>query len=214
VSVIVYKSSWLSVGPHIWVDGDHLFGRTSLLLRCLSLFSYDVKLHVDRTAQYVYLDRRSFWFFARHRVIPFRHVERIAYGFDSVGTDWAGAGRFWQRTDQLETFSVDLVLKGGETVPLFRFRGEGAVSTGFTGALLGDSLIDVEGTQADASRAFVDLLAKYLGVGLGKPMPQLKDEGGRVWACSSCGRAGPPRKAKCLYCGRELLPGAKDERYR
>ncbi|WP_433926630.1 hypothetical protein AB3662_27335 [Sorangium cellulosum] len=204
MSLVVARSSLLSSVPRVWVDGDHLHARTSFGVRALSLFSYAMTLHVDRRARYVFIERRTLWFLRRSRAIPFGQIEHIDYRFSSVTTEWGLGGR---PTDQVESFSVDLVLRGEEEpVRLFRFRGEGSVSTGHLGVLLGDTIVDLEGGQEDASRRFVALLQEFIGVGLGKPMPRLRDGSGRAWACLSCMRPAPPRPGRCLYCGGQAGP--------
>jgi len=186
------------------VEPDHFYARTSLLVRVLTLFFSGVYLHVDRRARYLFLDRRYFWFFKRSRAIAFAQIDRIEYGFDSTVTKYGYQG---QALDQVETFTVEIVLKeGDEHIPLFRFRGLGAVSTGLTGLMQGDDLVDYEGDQERKSLAFVQALKDFLGVPLGKAVPQLTDESGTKYSCGQCGRPGPPRQGDCLYCGGKLKP--------
>lgn len=200
----VYESSWLSVEPRVWEEGDALYGRASLLLRVLSLFSYDRRLTVDRRARTVTLESRWLWFFQETRTIGFEQIEQIEYKFASVPTSWSfGVGR----TDQLESFSVNLVLEGEpKALRLFSFRGEGAVSTGLAGVLLGDSVFDGQGTQESSSRRFVDRLSAFTGASLGRPVRRLTDTTGWTWACTTCSRPGPTRRVKCLYCGGPVEP--------
>ena len=201
MSVVVWKWPGLSTGPRLWTENGQLLARTPALLRCLSGLAFDVRLRIDRSTQYLILERRSWWFVRRSRAIPFRQIEHIAYRFWSFGTDWA----WGRRADQFEVMSVGLVLKGRETVHLFSFLGEGSVATGWGGTLMGDSLVDVRGDQVESSRRFVDQLAAVLGVGLSAPTPRVrKDALGRVWACASCQRVGPPRRGRCVFCGGEL----------
>lgn len=206
MSLFVYESSWLSVEPRVWVEGDTLRGRASLLLRLLSLFSYDRCLTVDRVARTVTVDSRWLWFSQQTHTVRFEEIARIEYKFASIGTSWSfGVGR----TNQLESFSVNLVLQGEpEPLRLFSFRGDGAVSTGLVGVLLGDSIFDGQGTQESSSRRFVDILSQFTGATLGQPSRRLTDSTGRAWACTTCGRPGPARRAKCLYCGGAVGPQA------
>ncbi|WP_437680217.1 hypothetical protein [Sorangium sp. So ce131] len=204
MSLFVGRWSLLSIVPRVWVDGDHLHARTSFAVRALSLFSYAMTLHVDRRARYVFIERRTLWLRRQGRAIPFKQIDHIDYRFSSFTTEWNASGR---PTDRLESFSVALVLKGEEEpVRLFRFRGEGSVSTGGLGVLAGDAIVDLEGAQEEASQRFVSLLQEFIGVGLGKPMPRLRDASGQVWACRACARPAPPRPGRCLYCGGQVAP--------
>jgi hypothetical protein len=204
MSLFVYESSWLSIEPRVWVEDDKLRGRASFLLRMLSLFSYDRLLTVDRAARMVTVESRVFWFYRRSHTVKFDQIERIDYKFASLTTSWS----YWVgRTDQLESFSVGLIIEGErDPLHIFSFRGEGAVNTGIAGIFFGDSLFDGQGTQESSSRRFVEELSRFTGASLSRTPPQLTDKAGRAWACSTCSHPGPPRRVKCLYCGGLVAP--------
>ena len=46
---------------------------------------------------------------------------------------------------------------------LWTFWGEGSVTRGFSGLLLGDSIFDMSGAQEEQSRDYVTLLQKFTG---------------------------------------------------
>jgi hypothetical protein len=76
--------------------------------------------------------------------------------------------------------------------------------------MLGDSMIDLQGTQETDSLHYVNQLCELIGVGLSKPFAPVKDLEGRSWKCASCQRTVPPRR-KCFYCGGSAGPHPDDE---
>ncbi len=204
---LVVRIGLLSIAPAVRETRGQLRARTNLLWQLLSLFSYRREVVVDRKSRYVSIATRRLWFLADDRAIPFRSIERIDYGFKSMptsigrGIDGAGV------SDNIETFSVSLVLNPeadetrGEIVELFAFRGDGSGEVPTF-----NEAINFEGAQEEESLAFVRALQRHVGVGLSKATPRLEDDAGRRWACTDCGRPGPPRERPCYYCGGEVRP--------
>ncbi len=200
--MLVHRSRFFTVRPRVERRGRQLSIATPWLTRVLTAFSYRRDVHVDSVTQTIVTTEKTFWFRRRTRVIRFREVARVTYSFASMPTSWDFRGH---AHDELESFTVGLELQGsGEVVSVARFVGEGAVGSLSTW-LLGDDLVDYEGTQEDDSRAFVTELCQRIGVGLGPALKPVVDESGRAWKCSRCGRRVAP-KPKCLYCGGDAAP--------
>ena len=121
-----------------------------------------------------------------------------------MATSWS---YFHGATDEIEKYTVSLVLKGSEEyVFLAAFRGEGAIQTGWSGVLFGDDdLVDYSGDQEGAARGFVGTLQRVLDVPLGKQLYHAADATGTHYRCSECGRNSPPNKSKCQYCGKPVI---------
>lgn len=167
---------WLAIGPRIHPTPTGVEAFTSRWVQALSLGSYRRHVEVDTVSRYVHLERRLLWGLVRRRTIPFRHVDHVSYDFDRLvtGMTWEAGGNATRSTvtDQWEAFRVGLVLdeaRRAECVPLFTFRGAGAVSTGLAGVLYGDSAVDAKGTQEHDSRVFARTIASLLDVPLGAP---------------------------------------------
>lgn len=206
VSLYVFRSSLFDLSPRVWIEGDQLYARSSRLLQALSLFAVRSDVHVDGRRRTVTLERRTFWFLRRLRLVRFARVRHVTYRFGRVVTD---CNAFVGATDQVESFSVGLALRDpDEEFALLRFRGLGSIGTGIGGILMGDEIVDVEGAQEHASALFVDALQKLIGVGIGEPMQVFADTEGFTWHCSACRRPGAPRPGRCLYCGAERIRGA------
>ena len=186
----------------------YFFARTSRLLQLLSLFSYARRVTVDRGRRLVTVNSRWLWFISREKTIAFERVHYIDYGFSSLGTSWGLTGGGFGRTDQVEKYPIQLILRDpDQRLALFSFKGEGAVETGWAGVLLGgDSVVDLHGDQEDASRSYTRLLREYLGVPVGKPIAPLTDAQGVSYKCAVCGRPAPATRVKCLYCGGDVQP--------
>jgi hypothetical protein len=194
MSLYEVKSGLLALGPRVWHQGGRIYVRTNLLLQVLALGSYTRTVVVDPEMRRVDVGVRHVWVWARHRFIPFAHIDHIDYRYGSLGTDF---GLFHGTTDRVERFLVELVLDDGERVPVASFRGEGSAMTGLGGVVFSrDSVIDYAGNQEDTSRALVDLLVEAIGVPLGKPMSSA-----RVFVCSACGRHAGRGEARCSACG-------------
>jgi hypothetical protein len=98
-------------------------------------------------------------------------------------------------TDAIDIFTVQLVLRdSGVHVDLFSFVGEGAAMTGVSGVLLGtDTLVDLQGDQEDASRNYVELLSRLIGVPIGRPIAWRSKsvQQGLMTKCLRCGQTNP-----------------------
>lgn len=166
MSVYTVTSGLLSFKPRVWVDEDRLISRTSLLGQLLRLFAFSKRIVVDRGQKSVIIQRRLFWLIHTKREIPFSQIQRIDYAFDELMTSWNFLSG---TTDQLEFFRVSLVVGSiyqEKYVKLWTFWGEGSVMTGWSGWLLGDSLVDMSGKQEAQSRDYVSLLKEYTGKSL------------------------------------------------
>jgi hypothetical protein len=171
--------------------------RTHALLRLLSLWSYDYEVSFDMVRKQIVISKRTLWFLRKTRTIPFSQVRRIQNDYASMGTSWDYS---LQRNAAVESFTVSLVLaKDEEIIPVARFRGRGSVMRGWTGVLMGDSLVDVEGNQQDASKLFAEELEQVL---LLNPRAATKPlSSPPTHSCVECGQAAPYNREDCLYCG-------------
>lgn len=179
--------------------------RTHRLWTWLSLGSYQRVLRVDARRERIWLRQRRGWRSVT-RELTFGDVDHIAYRFVPFVTQLFTSARDGRLTleagDQLERYSLELVLRGGEVLPLFAFVGEGAVMTGGLGVLLGDELLDLQGTQEEDSREVLRHLMRLTGLGLGPRA--LREVAERIGSrCARCGQLSVQR-AKCLYCGAPL----------
>lgn len=201
MSVLEVKTGLLSLAPRIREQGGRIYVQTSGLFQALTLGSYGRTVIVDPGMRRIDVSVRHLWAWVRHRFIPFARVDHIDYRFGSLTTSWS---RWYGATDQLEKFSIDLVLDDDQRIRVASFRGAGSVMTGLGGALWGDSLVDYAGNQEDVSRALVELLVDTIGVPLGKPLASA-----RVRVCSACGLHAGPRDTRCTACGGEIARATK-----
>lgn len=194
------RVSLLVARPRLRFGPDELVVVTSWIVRLISAFSYNMEIRANRRAQVVFLEETKFWFLLKRRVVRFRDIDHVKYSFRDAPTSWDLLGRIH---DTVESFTVGLALKDStEVIAVARFAGEGAAG-GVSTWLLGDDLLDLEGTQADDSRRFVEELCKILDVSLGPAaLEPPTDEHGMRWRCTTCCRSVPP-KLRCLYCGGE-----------
>jgi hypothetical protein len=135
-------------------------------------------------------------------MISFKNISHVDYTYGSFGTDWGITSSSWfGRHDEVESFTISIVTKTGDSFPICAFRGEGSKTTGWSGVLLGgDDIFDFSGTQEDESRKFAEYIAKLLDVTIGEPIDSPKD----TVKCPKCGRPLPPYKKTCLYCGKTI----------
>jgi hypothetical protein len=201
MSVLEVKTGLLSLAPRIREQGGRIYVKTSGLFQALTLGSYGRTVIVDPGMRRIDVSVRHLWAWVRHRFIPFARVDHIDYRFGSLTTSWS---RWYGAADQLEKFSIDLVLDDDQRIRVASFRGAGSVMTGLGGALWGDSLVDYAGNQEDVSRALVELLVDTIGVPLGKPLASA-----RVRVCSACGLHAGPRDTRCTACGGEIARATK-----
>jgi len=200
MSVYSATTGWLSLKPRITANGGILRVRTSALLRALGLFSFGRTVWIDSRRRTIAVETRRFWIRSGWRTIPFERVEHLDYEFSTLPTSFSFPHG---STDQVETYTVSLVLKEpAESVEVASFHGEGSVMTGWEGIFFsGDSLLDWSGNQGDSSLTFVEVLKKILGVPLGKQIGPIRDKEGVLWRCTGCGRNSPPARKRCQYCG-------------
>lgn len=191
-------SRFLSITPRVWADEGVLRIRTSLLGQLLTAGFGCRDVAIDPRGGRIDVRRRSWWLVRRDMEIPFSRVHYVDTEFSSLATSW----NLYGRTDQVESFTVRLVLRDPpEDVVVARMVGEGSRSTGWTGVLLGDGIFDVRGAQEQANRQLVELLATTLGVSVGRPIEHVADREGRKRFCQTCDRPSPPNRTKCQYCG-------------
>jgi hypothetical protein len=208
VSLVKWSSGALSIAPHVVVGQNWLMARTHRLWSLLSLFSYQRELWVDGAQRQLRLRERMGWKTRekRVRVDAIDHIEyRYAGLLTSFFTSYDRSQTTLETSDRLDSFTVGLVLKSGEHLPLFTFFGEGAVTTGALGTLLGDAWLDLEGQQEQEARGFVEHLMRLTQLGLGPSLPRQAAER-RGTRCPQCNQLNAPR-ARCLYCGAELEAG-------
>jgi len=217
MSVQTVRTSQYSLVPCVQIDKDRLQSRTSLLVQLLTLFSYCHRVSIDRREHLVDISTRYLWVLRRRQIIHFKQISHLRYQYSAQGTSWGMTGEGYGQHDKWETFTISLVLARppGEQI-LFRFSGAGSVETGWVGVLAGDSLIDYEGDQEDASLAVVQHLSRLLDVPIGRPAdPVAKTTGSgnetQGETCPTCGRPRPLSRKTCLYCGAPLpdrsIPG-------
>lgn len=205
MSLRTLSSGLLTLGPSVKTEGGVLRIRTPLLLRTLSLFSFERRVDVDSRRRVVRFATRFLWAFTRERTLRFEEVEHLDYDYASLPTSWS----HWHgTTDEIDRYTVSLVLRGsGERVRVATFHGEGAVCTGWGGMIFsGDTAMDWQGTQDEQSLSLVEGLRRILGVPLGKQIGPIRDADGLLWRCSACRRNGPPRRPRCQYCGGAAAP--------
>lgn len=200
MSLFSATTGWLSLKPRISTSGGILRVRTSTLLRALGLFSFGRTVWIDSRRRTIAVETRRFWIRSGWRTIPFERVDHLDYDFSTLPTSFSFPHG---STDQVETYTVSLVLKDPqEQVEVASFHGEGSVMTGWEGVFFsGDSLLDWSGNQGDSSLTFVEVLKKILGVPLGKQIGPIRDKEGVLWRCTACGRNSPPARKRCQYCG-------------
>ena len=204
MSVIRIQSSIYSTGPSFHYDGNRLVARTRWWHQLLTLWGYSRRLIVDKQTGWFDLSVRRFWFFKTHHTLRFNRITHVDFEFGSIATAVDHRGR---AMDSLERFSVTVVLDTGERLDLFGFAGDGANMRGVSGLMLGDSLVDYEGTQEDDSRAFVRSLCDAGAFSLGPKLEVHRDEQGRRIRCTTCHKPNPPRRKNCQYCGGTLVVG-------
>ena len=131
--------------PRIRFSNGILYSRSNLFLSLLTLFLFFKRITVCPSTKTVSIRRRVFWFFKRVREIPFDSVEKVGYDYRGVEHHGGESG-----PSETSYFTVSLRLRGGESVKLWTFSGQGGWY---------DSILI--GSQADDSGYFVDLL-KFL----------------------------------------------------
>jgi hypothetical protein len=189
VSIWSLTVPWLAIKPTVRFHQGVLAARTPFILRLASLFGYERKLLVDTVRRNVWLRIRRYWLFREEQQVPFAAIEFIHYEYSRVSTDVSRAWHGPSLADSFNWFTVALAVKGRtDPLLLFRFAGEGAVMTGASGVLVGDSIIDIEGDQESASKDFVGHLRRCLGVPVRSNLHQkvVVAMRGTVQPCSKC----------------------------
>ena len=221
MSVFTYRSSFYSLQPRVREEGALVTASTPWVLRLLSLFSYHRTVQADAHQSTIRIDTNWLWgLLKRSRTFRRKQIAYLDFRFSSLPTGWS---MWYGRTDQVEAYSVVLVLDDRTEFTLARFRGKGAIHTGWGGALLGgDSLVDGAGTQEEVSRAFADAVCERLGLSLGPTLPggarvglasgrgggqgganaaAAQVSAGPPWECPACQRPNAASKQSCMYCG-------------
>ena len=154
--------SILSIGPRIAKEDGKLVARTSFRVALLSLGLSWRNVVVDPKRRKIIISKRLFWFFKRKRVIPFRFIESVRYGYDDLSgnSDWPAAAQTF------DYFKVGLKLYNGEIIPLFNFLGRGSF---VNNSVMPDwwywskSCTSASGTQEQESKLYVELLQHLIG---------------------------------------------------
>jgi len=200
------KAPGLSIAPRVVIGQNWLSARTHRFWSLLSLFSYQREMWVDGTQRQVRLRERKWWK-TRETQVAIDAIDHIEYRYFGLPTSFFMTPRRGNSSvetgDRIDRFVVSLALKSGALLPLFTFIGEGAVTTGAIGALMGDSWVDVEGKQEDEARGFVEHLMRLTKLGLSPSLPRQAAER-RGTRCGQCNQLNAPR-ARCLYCGATLV---------
>lgn len=147
--------SFLGTGPRLSAAGGVLRARTSLfgavcmLGACLKTMEADPAARVVRLRWLVLLVPFT-------RTIPFDQIAGISRRYADLNplSGWTAANSF-------DKYAVDLELKDGSRITLFRWLGFGEFSNAsiYPDILFWDQyLFDLRGTQGDRSLAFLDAL--------------------------------------------------------
>lgn len=201
MSLFTSTSNFLTLRPSIRETDDALVIKTGFLTALITLFLKRTRIEISLSKRTVSFTQRVAYFFSSCQEMSFADVGHIDYDYDSMGTSWGWTSSIFGRQDQVESYSISLVTVTGSKHFVCAFRGEGSVSTGWTGVLLGDdSLLDFEGSQQSESRKLAEYIAELLETRIGKPI----ETSIRMTSCPSCGRDTSPYKPTCLYCGGAL----------
>ncbi len=177
---------WL---PKVTYGSKRITARSSLVLQLVTLFSSKRKVLFCSTSRQATIWTRRWWLKRTVEKVNFaavRHVDvsQITVG-GSPGLTPDGFG--WR--DQQENFIPALMTIEGRKIELISFLGEGSISTGWFGVLLGDSIVDFRGKQQDKAREFASRVATMIGVPCGielKVMAEARSPEGKI-NCQSCG---------------------------
>jgi hypothetical protein len=203
---------WLTIKP-TWRVRDHSFeARTPAPLRALTLFAYDRHLRVDTNRRAVFLRVRRYWISTTRTVIPFTRIKSIAYGYSGMSP---GAGQIslaQDLKDRLDRFHVGLLLADDPNpVTLFTFRADAGwlakvAVEWFEEDVGGLSPDEITGEEEDASRQFVGLLRKHLGVPARSLMHLKVQEAlqSQSHDCPNCQRSIMRSATRCVYCAARL----------
>ncbi len=147
---------------------------------------------------------RRFWLSRSKIVIPFTRILAIVYGYsNAMGSEMM---------DGPDKFQVGLQLKDAPSpITLFTFRAGAAWLADIAASeWLETDLVEIASDEEDASREFVALLHKHLGV------PARSAMHARVQAalpadtqpCPRCERKLLRAAIRCVYCGNKFKTAA------
>ncbi|MBM3494189.1 MAG: hypothetical protein FJX72_07700 [Armatimonadetes bacterium] len=154
--------------PGLRARRGSLIARTSLKGALLTLGLHLREVAVDPRLQTIRIRARRAWVFGSVRRIPFDAVARVTY-------DWTDVNPFQHMPlavyQELDLYTVSVVLKTGEVVDLCRFFGLGGwVNEHFMPDwVFWDDRLAAElarGSQEEASRAYAVTVARAVGVEL------------------------------------------------
>lgn len=165
MSLISISSPFSSLAPKVWVEDECLIARTSLVSQIFMLGSAARRVTVDPRDDTITIESRALWLWHREETLHFADISHFEYRYGSLSTSWDLLGNVH---DSLESYSVTATLHDRSEVFLIAFRGAGSVTTGVTGVLMGDSIVDYEGDQASSSLSYIDSLQAFTGIGLSK----------------------------------------------
>jgi len=167
MSVYGASLSFLAIKPKVWTDRSVLYAQTSGFVQLLSLFSYKKLVKIDPRRKMVTITKRHLWCIPSTKAIHFKRIKSIGYGYKAMPRAWS----FWSgTTDGIDIYTVALVLaQPSENIILFKFTGEGAAMTGWSGVMLGDDdIVDYSGDQEKKSLNYVEMLQEAIGVELSR----------------------------------------------
>jgi hypothetical protein len=200
--------SWLTLKPS-WRVRDHSFeARAHWLSRALTLFAYDRHLRIDTNRRAVFLRVRRFWFSRTGTVIPFARIKCIAYGYAGMSTGARQTAPAKEAMDFMDKFRVGLLLADDpDPITLFSFRADAGWLARLAAEWLDDKVAglspdDITGDEEEASREFVGLLRKHLGVPARSLMQSRVQEAlqSQLYDCPNCQRQIMRSAPKCVYC--------------
>jgi hypothetical protein len=155
-------SRLVAVWPRISKDGDKLVARSGWKSQLWNLGCAGRKLEVDPKTKILRLTLRRFWFVVTTRRIQFDWIEEVVYRYADV----APGVMSYQEAD---LFTVEIKLKNGEHIVLFRFFGQGDFVnySGWPDWMFWEDFLVAKYTRGDqesVSLLFVDLLSRMIGV--------------------------------------------------
>jgi hypothetical protein len=158
----------LSFCPRITKRDLSIIATTAWSVRLLSLGTVYRQVIVDARTKTVAIYSRYLWFLVRRRAVRFSSVSAVTYGYEDVSPD----AFFSYAHDSYDRFTVGLRLADDSQVHLFSFVGEGTYTNNgpFPDWFYWDDFaFDISGNQETESRAFVEVLAKLIGVKVAPP---------------------------------------------
>lgn len=170
---------------------------SSLLTKLTWLFSFSVKVEINYRTRSICISQRRFWFLTKKHRFDFSEVQHIDYVQRTTTTDYDS---LLNPTDAWEAYDIYLVTRDDKRHKIAMFAGEASVESGWCGWMLGDELIDFEGTQTQRYLQFMELLEKTTGFPVGCQFQPTHD----VHICPQCNRNSPLSRTHCMYCGAQF----------